>query len=265
MKKELLSKVLMAMMMVLVLSCSSDDSDDESNSNWASNKDAQYEKMLMGTSWELTDGTLGTVTYGYNHIWYLMNAGHSGDEMSFYKNADGTWEVTNGKINVYLKHYDYNASSLSGARMQIAVLGFLRPNIITLTDNKLVTSSDVEGDVTEYRRVSYKEGSILDGNGSGADNGSSSGGEPPYVTSFDFTATKSSITVKFMCNERPTSATVKYGTSSPNKTASSSITGKQVSATVTGLKSGTTYYFKCTVKNSYGSSTSDTFYAITNY
>lgn len=103
------------------------------------------------------------------------------------------------------------------------------------------------------------------GNGDGNGDNSGNDGEPPYVTSFDFTATKSSITVKFMCNERPSSATVKYGTSSPSSTTSSSISGKQVSATVSGLKSGTKYYFKCTVSNSYGSSTSDTFTAITNY
>lgn len=105
--------------------------------------------------------------------------------------------------------------------------------------------------------------------GSSDDNdGGSSGSqtnEPPYVISFDFSATKTSITVKFMCNERPSSATVKYGTSSPSSTISSSISGKQVTATASGLKAGTKYYFKCTVKNSYGSSTSDTFSAITNY
>ena len=108
--------------------------------------------------------------------------------------------------------------------------------------------------------------STSDGSGSGNDGGSGdSSGDKPYVTSFDFTATKTSITVKFMCNERPSSATVRYGTSSPSSTTSSSISGKQVSATVSGLKSGTKYYFKCTVSNSYGSSTSDTFSAITNY
>ena len=101
------------------------------------------------------------------------------------------------------------------------------------------------------------------GSGSGSDGGSD--GEAPYVTSFSFTATKSSITVKFMCNEKPTSATVKYGESSATKSVSSSITGKQVSATASGLKAGTKYYFKCTVKNSYGSSTSDEYSAITNY
>jgi len=107
-----------------------------------------------------------------------------------------------------------------------------------------------------------------DSNGNNNNNNGGSGSstdEPPYVISYDFSATKTSITVKFMCNERPTSATVKYGTSSPSRSTSSSIIGKQVTATVSGLKSGTKYYFNCTVKNSYGSSTSDTFTAITNY
>ena len=103
--------------------------------------------------------------------------------------------------------------------------------------------------------------------GESSDGGESGGstGDAPYVIGFNFTATKTSITVKFMCNERPTSATIKYGTSSPTRTASSSVSGKQVSATVSGLKSGTKYYFSCTVRNSYGSSTSDSFPAITNF
>ena len=97
----------------------------------------------------------------------------------------------------------------------------------------------------------------------GGDNNQSN--DAPYITSFSFTATKTSITVKFMASERPTSASVKYGENSANKTISSNISGKQISATATGLKAGTKYYFKCTVKNSYGSSTSDSFAAITNY
>jgi len=110
----------------------------------------------------------------------------------------------------------------------------------------------------------FNSGGGTSGGGTGEGGGTTSG-DAPYVTSFNSTSTKTSITVKFMCSERPTSATIKYGTSSATKTVSSSIAGKQVSATVSGLKAGTKYYFKCTVKNQYGSSTSDEYPAMTNY
>ena len=105
-----------------------------------------------------------------------------------------------------------------------------------------------------------------DNNSDDDDNGGNNpSNETPYITSFTYTATKNSITVKFMATERPTSATIKYGENSATKTLSASITNKQISATATGLKAGTKYYFKCTVKNSNGSSTSDEYPAMTNY
>lgn len=99
----------------------------------------------------------------------------------------------------------------------------------------------------------------------GNNGGNNESNEPPYITSFTYTATKSSVTVKFMCNERPTSASVKYGETSATKSVSSTISGKQVTATASGLKAGTKYYFKCTVRNSSGSNVSDEWPAITNY
>lgn len=124
--------------------------------------------------------------------------------------------------------------------------------------------------VTTYVKASepehvFNSGGGTSGGDTGEGGGGTSGGDAPYITSFNSTSTKTSITVKFMCSERPTSATIKYGTSSASITASSSIAGKQVSATVSGLKAGTKYYFKCTVKNQYGSSTSDEYPAMTNY
>lgn len=89
--------------------------------------------------------------------------------------------------------------------------------------------------------------------------------ETPYVTSFSYNATQTSITVQFNVNVRPTSATVKYGTGTPSSSVSSSISGKKVIAKVQGLKKGTKYYFRCTVSNTNGSSTSDVYSAMTFY
>ena len=100
------------------------------------------------------------------------------------------------------------------------------------------------------------------GNGNGNGTGES---DVPYVISFTFTATKNSILVYFMASEKPTKATIKYGEFSATNTLSTTITNKQISAKANGLKAGTKYYFKCTVSNSKGSSTSDEYPAITNY
>lgn len=113
-------------------------------------------------------------------------------------------------------------------------------------------------------RAVFASSSSMDDNGTGNDDNHSDG-DAPRIISFTYTATKNSITVKFMATDKPTSATIKYGESSATKSLSSSITNKQISATARGLKSGTKYYFKCTVKNSNGSSTSEEYPAYTNY
>lgn len=270
MKKYSLLFVFMVVMMGLASSCGGDDDNLENSSNTGTESngttglDAMYESKLMGTSWKQTKqagtswtdpGYEGILTFGNNHEWYVINF------LNKY-NAYGVWEVKDGYYDYTIKASDYTQSSL---RTQFAAACFGPGKILEITENKLVLSSVSGNGYSEFVKVSYREGAKSFDGGSGSGNGGGSAGDAPYVTSFDFTATKSSITVKFMCSERPTSATVKYGTSSPSSTASSSISGKQVSATVSGLKSGTKYYFKCTVKNSYGSSTSDTFSAITNY
>lgn len=142
--------------------------------------------------------------------------------------------------------------------------------IVKLTSNELVIRGNFSDTSGYFEKKFEKAGErihYLDDNSGNGNNGGGNGSstDPPYVTDFTFTATKTSITVKFMCSERPNSATISYGESSANKTLSTSIAGKQVSATATGLKSGTKYYFKCKVSNQNGSSTSDGWSAITNF
>lgn len=100
---------------------------------------------------------------------------------------------------------------------------------------------------------------------SGSGNSETSNGNKPEFTNFTYTATQTSITVKFYTDERANSATIKYGTSSPTSTVSATISNKQITATITGLKKGTKYYVNCTARNDYGSVTSETYPVITNY
>lgn len=101
-------------------------------------------------------------------------------------------------------------------------------------------------------------GSGYSGGGGGVSPGTGTDGYAPEVIDFDFTSTKSSIKVTFKTDTRPTSASIYYGENNANKSVGGvNIIGNSVTATVSGLKSGTKYYFKCVVKNSYGSTTSD--------
>lgn len=95
----------------------------------------------------------------------------------------------------------------------------------------------------------------------------STGGEDEYekpdVGFYDYTQQgKSSVKVDFIIYNKDeagvSSASIKYGTSSSaNSSASTNIVGNHAIATISGLKSDTKYYVKCTVKGKGGSVTSD--------
>lgn len=274
MEKKNLLKVLFLLFVMGFVSCDKEDADDNNNDNNSNNISSKtgdkslFENMFKGTSWKMIsykyykeDGTVenrdtnpGILTLASDHNFYII-----GLIYDIYKTHDvikGTWEATDKGISLW--PFD------SGNESHLYMMGFLAlygyhpiHTIIDYTDSWFKCGNNVH--VYEFSKISYQGPS----NGGGSGNGGN--GDVPYVTSYNFTATKTSITVKFMCSERPSSATVKYGTSSPSQTVSSSISGNQVSATATGLRAGTKYYFNCTVRNSNGSSTSDTFTAITNY
>ena len=111
----------------------------------------------------------------------------------------------------------------------------------------------------------FKSGGINPGGGDNPGGGGSSSGDEPYIYNFNYTATKNSITVKFMSSQRPKSATIYYGESSATKSLTTDISAYQLSATAKGLKSGTKYYFKCKVKTDNGTVTSEEYPAMTLY
>ena len=260
MKKDLLSKLFIAMMVLLAISCKNDRlENDVSEDNEAINNETI--NKVLGT-WQIAS------VYHYDSNGTLKNVT---SKLAFYVTL--TKEPYDKNPSYYLCITDdfigtkYSAKQgWTYSNKKFVGSGYLDGDIlISINSLEMKTKRD---DNDGYRIFVFErtnEPEHVFKSGGGDNDGSGSEGEPPYVTGFDFTATRTSITVKFMCNERPTSATVKYGISSPVSTVSSSISGKQVSATVTGLNAGTTYKFKCTVKNSYGSSTSDTYSTITNF
>ena len=120
--------------------------------------------------------------------------------------------------------------------------------------------------ISHYRRTLEPSHNFSDNNVGGGSGGGGSTGDAPEVTGFDFTATTNTIKVVFETTSRAKSASIYYGESSPTKSAvDMSITSKSVVGWARGLKAGTKYYFKITVKNEYGSTTSDGWPATTLY
>lgn len=114
-----------------------------------------------------------------------------------------------------------------------------------------------------------------DGNSNGGDTGGGSTGgstsyEKPDIGFSDFTAyqTKLKVVYKIYNKDKAkiTSAKVYYGTSSnPTKYVSSSVAGVLITANISGLKKGTTYYVKCVATGKGGTTTTGTTKVITNF
>lgn len=104
----------------------------------------------------------------------------------------------------------------------------------------------------------------------GGSNGGSTSYEKPDIAFDDFTAyqTKLKVVYKIYNKDKAkvTSAKVYYGTSSnPTKSVSASVAGVLITANISGLKKGTTYYVKCVATGKGGTTTTGTTKVITNY
>jgi hypothetical protein len=115
-----------------------------------------------------------------------------------------------------------------------------------------------------------------DSDNTGSSGGSSSGGssgssyEKPDIGFYDFTATKTSLKVQYQIYNKDeakvSSAKIYYGTSSnPSTSKTATVSGRIITANISGLKAGTTYYVKCTATGKGGSSTTSVTKCITNY
>ena len=108
------------------------------------------------------------------------------------------------------------------------------------------------------------------GGSSGGNTGGSTSYEKPDITFSDFTAyqTKLKVVYKIYNKDKAkvTSAKVYYGTSSnPTKSATATVSGVLITANISGLKKGTTYYVKCVATGKGGTTTTETTKVITNY
>ena len=111
-------------------------------------------------------------------------------------------------------------------------------------------------------------------NNGGSTGGGSTGGstsyEKPDIAFNDFTAyqTKLKVVYKIYNKDKAkvTSAKVYYGTSSnPTKSVTATVAGVLITANISGLTKGTTYYVKCVATGKGGTTTTGTTKVITNY
>lgn len=140
-------------------------------------------------------------------------------------------------------------------------------------NKKLFTNLDAANFCYAIRPVVQVGSSSNQGDDTG---GSSAGGdgstsyEKPDIGFSDFTAYQTKLKVVYKIynkNEaKVTSAKVYYGTSSnPTKSVSASVAGVLITANISGLKKGTTYYVKCVATGKGGTTTTGTTKVITNY
>lgn len=109
-----------------------------------------------------------------------------------------------------------------------------------------------------------------DDNTGGGSTGGSTSYEKPDIGFNDFTATQTKLKVVYKIYNKDeakvTSAKVYYGTSSnPTKSVSATVAGVLITANISGLKKGTTYYVKCVATGKGGTTTTGTTKVITNY
>ena len=105
---------------------------------------------------------------------------------------------------------------------------------------------------------------------SGGSTGGSTSYEKPDIAFNDFTAyqTKLKVVYKIYNKDKAnvTSAKIYYGTSSnPTKSISATVSGVLITANISGLKKGTTYYVKCVATGKGGTTTTGTTKVVTNY
>ena len=270
----LLMSFAIAAMPLMVTSCSSGDDSDEENIDSANqnkteiNHNVSIENQLKNTSWKQYKRISGgrTLTNMERTLSFTSTPIEFGNYGTCYRlksgnKYSGIWCVLEDGslwINTYKSDYD-----AKGNGENMAGYGVAKLQILKNSTNELVYCMKLSSDTYYYYTSINTEGD------SDSDNGSTSY-EKPDIAFNDFTAYQTKLKVVYKIynkNEaKVTSAKVYYGTSSkPTKSVSGSIAGALITANITGLKKGTTYYVKCVATGKGGTTTTETTKVITNY
>ncbi len=270
----LLMSFAIAAMPLMLTSCSSGDDSDEENID-SSNQDkteihhnVSIENQLKNTSWKQYKRISGgrTLTNMERALSFTSTPIEFGNYGTCYRlksgnKYSGIWCVLeDGSLWINSYKSDYDAK---GIGENMAGYGVGKLQMLKNTTNELIYCMKLSSDNYYYYTSINTEGDSDSGNGS-------SSYEKPDIAFNDFTAyqTKLKVVYKIYNKDKAkvTSAKVYYGTSSkPTRSVSGSIAGALITANITGLKKGTTYYVKCVATGKGGTTTTETTKVITNY
>lgn len=270
----LLMSFAIAAMPLMLTSCSSGDDSDEENID-SSNQDkteihhnVSIENQLKNTSWKQYKRISGgrTLTNMERALSFTSTPIEFGNYGTCYRlksgnKYSGIWCVLeDGSLWINSYKSDYDAK---GQGENMAGYGVGKLQMLKNSTNELVYCMKLSSETYYYYTSINTEGDSDSGNGS-------SSYEKPDIAFNDFTAyqTKLKVVYKIYNKDKAkvTSAKVYYGTSSkPTKSVSGSIAGTLITANITGLKKGTTYYVKCVATGKGGTTTTETTKVITNY
>lgn len=284
-KTKLWLSVLLAVVFATgFVSCGDDDDKDEPDSSGSedgTNIPAAYKWIydnLNNTSWTLNSTNNSYKTEYYNR-WKNAIFTFSSEKIDnnndlrrkFYISGfsgNGYWYVNNQGQLVCLNSWYVGGgggiSAIDAGEFGNVYGSMVNVNIQFPNANTFVIT-DEYGEWWRYSKVAYQ------GSTGGSSSGNSgSGYEAPEVGYYDFTATKTSVTVTYSIYNKNecggvSSASIYYGKSSATTAKAATVSGNYISTTITGLQAGTTYYVKCTVNTPGGSVTTDQTRVITNY
>lgn len=203
--------------------------------------------------------TFSNEIYGNNNYKLIVN-GHS--------DAICWWHIDENGVDYNAINYGYLIANMTSYDVGgwMACGGCIFDGYIsTQTSSKLVLK-DLYSDGIKYVQHIFTASS---NSGGGADGGSATY-EKPDIGFYDFTATKTSLTVQYRIFNKEeaevTSAKIYYGTSSnPSSSKTATVSGTLITANISGLKAGTTYYVKCKATGKGGTTTTTTTKCVTNY
>ena len=178
------------------------------------------------------------------------------------------WHIDEDGVDYSATDYGYRIANMTSSDVGgwSACGGCIFDGYISTQTNSKLIIKDFYADGIKYVQHIYTASS----NSGGGSGGSSTTYEKPDVGFYDFTATKTSLNVQYKIYNKDeagiTSAIIYYGTSSnPSSSKTATISGTLITANISGLKAGTTYYVKCVATGKGGTTTTTTTKCITNY
>jgi hypothetical protein len=251
-------KIAILIVLLLATSCDSNNNDE-----WtATQHNTDLEQKLFNTTWRRTKHIVAGEVYtdAVDDITFTnrrLPPIESCYAISFEGQYFGFWYINGEQLSIL---WDASQNANLAGRCSFSYGGG-DLDIIKLTDSELQYRHK-SGDSFFYKLIGTSSGN-------GNDDGTSIY-EKPDIGFYDFTATKSSLKVQYKIynknDAKVTSAKIYYGTNrNPTKSKTATISGTLITANISGLKAGTTYYIKCTATGKGGITTTTTTKCITNY